>query len=186
MTERERSPRRARDCPICLGELPRAGAPEFEAQVITLKECNHAYHGTCAASWFRTNRSCPVCRSLPDRKDEVETDSDTEVTLSELMTLTAREMTMFVAEPLRAARRRGADQALRESAVAFRHARDNVVAATRAARQFRSSEPYRTAFQELQALTNTESARRHDAAVQAGALLEVWSSLDGRASWAEL
>jgi hypothetical protein len=153
--------------------------------VITLKECSHAFHGICAASWFRTNRTCPVCRSLPEGKD-YESDSDTEVTLHELMSLTARELTMFVAEPLRAARRRGADQGLRESAVAFRHARDNVIAATRAARQFRNSEPYRTAFQELQALTNTESARRHDAAVQAGALLEVWSSLDGRASWAEL
>ena len=186
MAERERSPRRSQVCPICLGELPRAGAPEFEAQVITLKECNHAFHGTCAASWFRTNRTCPICRSLPDEK-EYESDSGSEVTLQELMTLSAREMTMFVAEPLRAARRRGADQALRESAVAFRHARDNVVAATRAARQFRSSEPYRTAFQELQALTNTESARRHDAAVQAGALLEVWAGLDGRVSgWAEL
>jgi len=103
------------------------------------------------------------------------------------MSLTAREMTMFVAETLRAARRRGADQALRESAVAFRHARDNVIAAARATRQLRNSEPFRSAMQELQALTDVESARRHDAATQAGALLEIWGNLDGRGSgWAQL
>jgi len=82
MADRERSPRRTRDCPICLSSLPKPGDAEFESQVITLKECSHAFHGTCAASWFRTNRTCPVCRSLPDSgRHGAETDSDVEVTL---------------------------------------------------------------------------------------------------------
>ena len=121
--DRSRSPRRV--CPICLDDLGES--------VITL-ECEHSYHGICAARWFRLNPTCPVCRSVP------ESDPESEGLDVELATLPARAVASLVSEPLRTARRRNADPALRRAAQAYRRARDAARLSSRAEREHRASE----------------------------------------------
>jgi hypothetical protein len=188
---RERSPRRTRECPICLDSLPRPGeTTDFESPIITLKECNRTFHSSCAALWFRRNRTCPICRSLPTDNGEHEehSDSEVEVTAQEMATMTARELTLLVAEPLRAARRRDAAPAMRSSATAFRRDRDSAIAAARAPRRQRNSEPLRTLMQELRTMVDDEATRRQTAAAWAGSLLEIWGTLHHERStnWAQL
>ena len=166
--ERERSPRARRSCPICLEDLDRE-------PVIAL-ECQHKFHGICAALWFRRNPSCPVCRALPDSEPESE---DLDI---ELSTLPARTVSSLVSEPLRAARRRNADPALRRAAQAFRRARDASRQSSRAERDHRASEPFNTLMRELRALVEADIGRRRVTGARAADLLRAWETSPRRFS----
>ena len=159
--ERERTPRR-RPCPICLEDL--------DTDPAVVLECGHSYHGVCAALWFRKNPSCPVCRSLPESDLESEVDLD-----AELSTLPSRTVSSMVSEPLRAARRRGANPALQSAALAYRRARDASVLAARAERAHRASEPFRSMMRELRALVDVDASRRRAMGVRAAELLRAWN-----------
>jgi hypothetical protein len=43
-------------CPVCLDD--------YAGNVMILKECKHTFHETCAKSWFRDQRTCPLCRTI--------------------------------------------------------------------------------------------------------------------------
>ena len=163
MTERERTPR-ARRCPICLEDL--------DNEPTIALECTHQFHGVCAALWFRRNPSCPVCRALPDSEPESAMDLD-----AELSTMPARVVSSLVSEPLGASRRRNADPALRRAALAFRRARDASRLASRAEREHRASEPFRSMMRELRSLVEADVNRRRAAAVRAADLLRTWETL---------
>lgn len=45
------------ECAVCLGEFE-------EGELIKrLPNCNHSFHSSCIAAWFRDHSSCPLCRS---------------------------------------------------------------------------------------------------------------------------
>jgi len=160
--ERERTPRR-RPCPICLEDL--------DKEPTVALECEHEFHGVCAALWFRRNPTCPVCRSLPESDSESDMDLD-----AELSTLPSRTVSSMVSEPLRAARRRGANPVLRSAAQAYRRARDASVLASRAERAHRASEPFRSMMRELRALVDVDVNRRRAMGVRAADLLRAWEA----------
>ena len=164
--ERERTPR-PRRCPICLEDL--------DNEPTIALECQHQFHGVCAALWFRRKPSCPVCRSLPESESESEMDLD-----AELSTMPARAVTSLVSEPLRAARRRSADPALRRAAQAYRRARDASRLASRSEREHRASEPFRSMTRGLRALVEVDVNRRRAAGVRAADLLRTWETLPSR------
>jgi hypothetical protein len=157
--ERSRSPKR--QCPVCLDDL--------DGSVMTL-DCGHSFHRNCVALWFRRSPTCPVCRSLPESEPESE---DLDV---ELATLPARAAASLVSEPLRAARRRNADPALRRAAVAYRRARDASRQSSRAEREHRASEPFNTLMAELRTLVQIDVSRRRAAGARAAELLRTWEA----------
>ena len=155
--DRSRSPKR--QCAICLDDLGES--------VITL-ECSHTFHSSCLAVWFRRNPTCPVCRSLPE--------SDPESVEVELATLPPRMIASLVSDPLRQARRRNADPALRRAAAAYRRARDAARRSSRAEREHRASEPFNSLLRELRALVQVDLNRRRAAGARAGELLRAWEN----------
>lgn len=46
-------------CSICL-------VPCLDASGTTLDECGHRFHASCIIPWFRTTKTCPVCRDPGD------------------------------------------------------------------------------------------------------------------------
>ncbi|KAF8728917.1 hypothetical protein HU200_018216 [Digitaria exilis] len=59
----------ARECAVCLSELPPAGAGEDDrsgeespAVVRALPECGHAFHADCIGRWLPLRPDCPLCR----------------------------------------------------------------------------------------------------------------------------
>ncbi|KAK8950996.1 RING-H2 finger protein ATL60 [Platanthera zijinensis] len=51
------------ECAICLAEL----ADGEKARL--LPKCSHGFHLECIDTWFRSNSTCPVCRSPVDGED---------------------------------------------------------------------------------------------------------------------
>ena len=152
--------KRAReDCAIFLVEL------NSEAN-ITL-ECGQSFHGVCLSMWFRRNPACPICRAMPDSESSEESDD-------EMYTMSVRDLTSLVSDPLRAARRRGADPTLRRAAAAFRRARDAAITARRNERAHETSEAFRAQTDEMRRLIFLEMERRHTAADLATTLLKIW------------
>ena len=152
--------KRAReDCAICLAELG-------SEATVTL-ECRHCFHSVCLCLWFRRNPACPICRATPDSGSSEESGDD-------LSAMTMRDLTPFVSDALRAARRRGADPALRRAAVTFRRARDAAVVARRNERAHANSEPFRVQMGEMHRLSILEIERRRVAAARATTLLGIW------------
>jgi len=152
--------KRAReDCAICLAELSNEAT-------VTL-ECRHCFHGVCLSMWFRRNPACPACRATPDSESSEDSGD-------EMHAMTLRDLTSFVSDPLRAARRRGADPALRRAAAAFRRARDAAIVARRNERAHANSEPFRAQLEEMRRLSLLEIERRHVAADHATTLLGIW------------
>lgn len=43
------------DCQICL-------CSAAEGELLTTLPCSHVYHDSCIAPWFKTHRTCPICR----------------------------------------------------------------------------------------------------------------------------
>ena len=156
--DRSRSPKRL--CVICLEDL---------GEAVTTLECSHVFHRACLVGWFRRNPTCPTCRSLPD----TDTDEDLE---AELSTLPPRMLATLVADPLRAARRRGSDPALRRAAQAYRRARDAARQSSRAERELRTSEPLSGLLRELRALVQIDVSRRRAAGLRAADLLRIWQA----------
>ena len=152
-------------CASCLEDV--AGS------AVTL-ECQHSFHGVCAAYWFRKNPSCPVCRSLPSESDS-ESTMDVE---AELSTMPRRALSSLLSGPLRAARRCNADPALRQTAQAYRRARAASILASRANRDHRASEPFRTLMRELRVLVDIDVNRRRAVGSRAADLLRVWEGLN--------
>ena len=80
METRSRALQRARDsalaadeeeaCPICLQPLSDGHGSSLV--------CGHVFHSACIIQALRLNRSCPVCRQLPDtaKEDEEEEEED--------------------------------------------------------------------------------------------------------------
>jgi hypothetical protein len=157
--DRSRSPKR--QCPVCLDAL--------DGSVMTLN-CGHSFHSSCVAHWFRRNPTCPVCRSLP------ESDPESEDLDAELATLPPRMVASLVSDPLRAARRRGADPALRRAAQAYRRARDAARRSSRAEREYRASEPFNTPLRELRTLVQIDVSRRRAAGARAADLIRAWNN----------
>ena len=151
---------RAREeCAICLADLSNEAT-------VTL-ECRHSFHGTCLSMWFRRSPACPICRAMPDSDSSEESDN-------EMYTKSMRDLTSLVSDPLRAARRRGADPALRRAAAAFRRARDAAIVARRNERAHEASEAFRAQTDEMRSLMFLEMERRHTAADRATDLLVIW------------
>lgn len=48
-------------CPICLLALEKS-------HTIKLEECLHSYHINCIDKWFKSNKSCPLCRARTDKE----------------------------------------------------------------------------------------------------------------------
>ena len=157
--DRSRSPKR--QCAICLDDLGES--------VIAL-DCGHVFHSLCAAHWFRRSPTCPVCRSLPESDPESE-DLDVELT-----TLPARMVASLLSDPLRAARRRNADPALRRAAQAYRRARDAARQSSRAEREHRASEPFNSLMTELRTLVHVDVSRRRAAGARAADLIRAWDN----------
>ena len=157
--DRSRSPKR--QCPVCLDDLGDSA--------MTL-DCGHTCHSRCLAMWFRRNPTCPVCRSLP------ESDPESEDLDAELAALPPRMMASLVSDPLRAARRRGADPALRRAAWAYRRARDAARQSSRAERELRTSEPLNGLLRDLRVLVQADLSRRRAAGVRAADLLRIWEA----------
>ena len=153
--DRSRSPKRL--CPICLEDLGDS--------TLTLG-CGHAFHSICAATWFRRSPTCPTCRSLPESDPESDLDA-------ELAALPPRMLASLVSDPLRAARRRGSDPALRRAAKAYRRARDAARQSSRAEREHRASEPFTSLLRELRTLVQVDVNRRRAAGARAAELLRV-------------
>jgi len=156
---RSRSPKRL--CSICLEDL--------DDSAITL-DCGHAFHPICAVTWFRRSPTCPVCRSLPGSDPESE-DLDTE-----LAALPPRMIASLVSDPLRQARRRGAEPALRRAAQAYRRARDAARQSSRAEREHRASEPFSSLLRELRTLVQVDVDRRRAAGARAADLIRIWET----------
>ncbi|CAK0830722.1 unnamed protein product [Prorocentrum cordatum] len=53
------------DCCICMVELAHDGCGEARAT-----PCGHMFHGSCLDSWFKVNRTCPLCRADIVREQE--------------------------------------------------------------------------------------------------------------------
>ena len=157
--DRSRSPKR--QCAICLEDLGDS--------TISL-DCGHVYHSICAAQWFRRSPACPICRSVPD------SDPDSEDLDVELAMLPARAVASLVSDPLRAARRRNADRALRRAAQAYRRARDAARQSSRAEREHRASEPFNSLMAELRTLAQIDVGRRRAAGARAAELLRNWEN----------
>ena len=157
--ERSRSPKR--QCSICLDDL---------GESIIALNCGHVFHSLCAAHWFRRSPTCPVCRSLP------ESDPESENLDAELAALPPRMVASLVSDPLRQARRRGADPALRRAAQAYRRARDAARQSSRAEREHRASEPFNTLLRELRTVAHIDVTRRRAAGARAADLLRAWES----------
>jgi len=51
-------------CPICLQAL--AGTPPQDLHQTT---CDHWFHAACLGQWFRTKRTCPLCRTYQWSRD---------------------------------------------------------------------------------------------------------------------
>ena len=152
--------KRAREeCAICLADLSNEAT-------VTL-ECRHCFHGVCLSMWFRRNLACPVCRALLDSDSSEESEN-------EIYSMTKRDLTSLVSDPLRAARRRGADPVLRRAAAAFRRARDSAIVARRQERAHETSEAFRAQTDEMRRLMFLEMERRHTAADLATTLLAIW------------
>lgn len=49
-------PKDEQSCSICLDEYKDGGT-------IELLPCNHFYHSECIGDWFKTDKSCPICRT---------------------------------------------------------------------------------------------------------------------------
>ncbi|CAI5468182.1 unnamed protein product [Closterium sp. Yama58-4] len=43
------------DCQICLSEA-------VAGELLTSLPCKHTYHDACISPWFKTHRTCPICR----------------------------------------------------------------------------------------------------------------------------
>ena len=119
--------------------------------------------------WFRRNPTCPVCRSLPESDPESDLDA-------ELAALPPRMLASLVSDPLRAARRRGADPSLRRAAQAYRRARDAARHSSRAERELRTSEPLNGLLRELRVLVQVDVNRRRTAGARAANLLRIWET----------
>ena len=152
--------KRAReDCAICLVDL--------NSEANNILECGHSFHGVCLSLWFRRNPACPICRATPD-SDSSEESGD------EIYAMPMRDLTSLGSDPLRAARRKGADLALRRAASAFRRARDAAIVARRNERAHEASEAFRAQTDEMRRLMFLEVEKRHTAADLATALLRIW------------
>jgi len=156
---RSRSPKR--QCAICLDDLGDS--------TITLS-CGHVFHSLCAATWFRRSPACPICRSLPESDPESE---DLDV---ELAALPPKMIASLVSDPLRQARRRNADPALRRAAQAYRRARDAARQSARAEREHRASEPFSSLMAQLRALVQVDVSRRRAPGARAADLIRAWET----------
>ncbi|OEL38450.1 hypothetical protein BAE44_0000531 [Dichanthelium oligosanthes] len=50
--------KRGDECPVCLGEV------KPKEKVKQLPVCTHLFHEGCIDVWLRSQRTCPVCRTL--------------------------------------------------------------------------------------------------------------------------
>ena len=142
----EESPR----CSICLEIME-------GANVVALPECGHKFHGDCLVPWLRGNRSCPMCRTLP--QPAFGDLSDSAQDLSPHPPFSLRDIAALTRDPLRMARRRGAPVRLQQAARAFRTASLQATSARASVRAVRDSEAFRDALlEERLAVQSSETA----------------------------
>jgi hypothetical protein len=55
-------------CSICYSEMSEPNPNTPDDGTYTLPECTHRFHTACIVPWFRTDNTCPYCRSCPENK----------------------------------------------------------------------------------------------------------------------
>ncbi|PVU88673.1 hypothetical protein BB560_006347 [Smittium megazygosporum] len=72
----EESPEIVKECGICMEQY----AP---TEVLVFLDCHHEFHEDCIVKWLRVNGTCPICRVVVGKKNDIKKDDNQNNSLGE-------------------------------------------------------------------------------------------------------